>query len=211
MKKDVLFWDVDTQYDFMRPEGRLYVPGAEGIIENVSEARRFALDNGYSILASMDWHKEGNTEISNKPDMKTTFPPHCMANKSGSERVGYLGDTPIDVVPYTEMSEKEIQKLIDKKQFHIVIRKEELDVFSNTNTETILRLLKPKKAVIFGVALDLCLRMVVEGLIKTGNIKLYVLRDAVKSLGLKGNEAVLEEFRKKGVEIIAVADLEKKF
>jgi nicotinamidase/pyrazinamidase len=211
MKKDVLFWDVDTQYDFMRPEGRLYVPGAEGIIENVSEARHFALENGYSIIASTDWHREGNKEISNKPDMKTAFPPHCMANKPGSERVGYIGELPIDVVPNTEMSEGDIQKLVDKKQFHIVIRKEELDVFLNPNTGTILRLLKPRKAVVFGVALDLCLRMAVEGLVKTGNIKLYVLRDAVKSLGLKGDEAVLEEFRKKGVEIVTVADLEKRF
>ena len=33
MRNDILFWDVDTQYDFMRPEGKLYVPGAEEIIE----------------------------------------------------------------------------------------------------------------------------------------------------------------------------------
>ena len=91
MKKETVFWDVDTQYDFMRPEGRLYVAGAEGIIDNVSEARRFALENGYSIIASTDWHREGNKEISNKPDFKHTFPAHCMAGKPGSERVGYLG------------------------------------------------------------------------------------------------------------------------
>ena len=54
MKKGILFWDVDTQYDFMKPAGRLYVPGAEEIIDNVSKVRRFALDNGYSILADMD-------------------------------------------------------------------------------------------------------------------------------------------------------------
>ncbi len=211
MKKDIIFWDVDTQYDFMRPEGRLYVPGAEGIIANVSQARVFALDNGYSILASTDWHKEGNIEISGKPDMETTFPAHCMADKPGSERVGYLGELPIDIVHNSKMSEGELQKLSGKKQFHIVIRKEELDVFSNPNTGDILKLLKPRKAVVFGVALDLCLKMVVEGLIKTGGTKIFVLRDAVKSLGLKSDEAVLEEFKKKGVEIITVADLEKKF
>jgi nicotinamidase-related amidase len=211
MKKDVVFWDVDTQYDLMRPEGRLYVPGAEGIIENVSDARRFALDNGYSIIASTDWHKEGNKEISNKPDMKTAFPPHCMANKPGSERVGYLGELAIDVVPNTEMSEGDIQKLVDKKQFHIVIRKEDLDVFSNPNTGTILRLLKPRKAVVFGVALDLCVRQVIEGLSRVGDIELYLLRDAVKALGLKGVDETTAEFKKKGVEIITFADLEKKF
>jgi nicotinamidase/pyrazinamidase len=211
MKKDVLFWDVDTQYDFMRPEGRLYVPGAEGIISNVSQARVFALDNGYSILASTDWHKDGNEEITGKPDMETVFPAHCMADKPGSERVGYLGELPIDVVPIQKTGEGELRKLTEKKQFHVVIRKEKLDIFSNPNTGAILKLMRPRKAVVFGVALDLCLKMVVEGLIKMGNIKLYVLRDAVKSLGLKGDEEMLEEFKKKGVEIITTADLEKKF
>jgi nicotinamidase/pyrazinamidase len=211
MKKDILFWDVDTQYDFMRPEGKLYVPGAEGIIANVSQARVFALDNGYSILASTDWHREGNMEISGKPDMETTFPTHCMAGKPGSERVGYLGELPIDVVANEKISEEELQKIFEKRQFHTVIRKEYLDVFMNPNTGTILRLLKPRNVVVFGVALDLCLKMVVEGLINTGGTKIYVLRDAVKSLGLKGDDAVLEEFRKKNVEIITVADLEKKF
>jgi nicotinamidase-related amidase len=32
MKEDTLFWDVDTQFDFMQPQGKLYVPGAETII-----------------------------------------------------------------------------------------------------------------------------------------------------------------------------------
>jgi nicotinamidase/pyrazinamidase len=211
MKKDVVFLDMDTQYDLMRPEGRLYVAGAEGIIENISEARRFALDNGYSIVAVTDWHRQGNKEISNTPDFIHSFPAHCMADTKGSERVGYLGELPIDVVPNEKMSEDELRALLDKKQFHIVVRKEELNMFSNPNTATIVEILQPKKAVIFGVALNLCVRMTVEGLVKLGGIKIYLLRDAVKSLGLKGDDVVLEEFRKKGVEIITVADLEKKF
>ena len=28
----LMFWDVDTLYDFMRPNGKLYVPGSEEII-----------------------------------------------------------------------------------------------------------------------------------------------------------------------------------
>jgi nicotinamidase/pyrazinamidase len=211
MKKETIFWDVDTQYDFMRPEGALYVPGAEGIIENVSKTRRFALDNGYSILASTDWHKEGNAEISGRPDFKTIFPPHCLAGKKGSERVGYLGELTIDVVPNSRMEVAQLRKMIDKPQFHIVIRKEALDVFSNPNTKTLVNLLKPKTVVIFGVALDLCVKQLVEGLIKMGGMKLYVLRDAVKGLGTKPDNNVLEEFRNKGVEIISLAELQRKF
>ncbi|MBN2019750.1 MAG: hypothetical protein JW749_05940 [Sedimentisphaerales bacterium] len=82
----------------MRSEELLYVSGAEGIIDNVSEARRFVLENGYSIIASTDWHRESNKEISDRPDFKKTFPLHCMAGSPGSERVGYLGEMEIDIV-----------------------------------------------------------------------------------------------------------------
>jgi nicotinamidase/pyrazinamidase len=218
IKRETIFLDVDTQSDFMRPEGRLYVAGAEGIIDNVSEARRFALANGYSVIAATDWHRESNEEISDTPDFKTTFPPHCMAGKPGSERVGYLGELPIDVVPNERISDGNLRKLVDKSQFHIVIRKEAINAFSNPNTATLVEILKPRSVVIFGVALDLCIRQVVDELSRMGSInppsawkvKLYVLWDAVKALGFTGEDEVMMEFRTKGVEIISVADLETK-
>ena len=30
MKKDIIFWDVDTQFDFMRAKGKLYAPPTAG-------------------------------------------------------------------------------------------------------------------------------------------------------------------------------------
>jgi nicotinamidase-related amidase len=35
MPSSLLFWDVDTQFDFIHPVGKLYVPGAETIISNL--------------------------------------------------------------------------------------------------------------------------------------------------------------------------------
>ena len=35
MPSSLVFWDVDTQFDFMHPAGKLYVPGAETIISNL--------------------------------------------------------------------------------------------------------------------------------------------------------------------------------
>jgi len=211
MKKGLLFWDVDTQYDFMRPEGRLYVPGAEGIIDNVNKVRHFALDNGFSMLADTDWHKESNPEISDNPDFIDTFPPHCIAGKPGSERVGYLGNLPIETIPNEPLGDYELCKLLDKEQFHIVIRKETLDVFTNPNTAALIRISKPQSVVVFGVALDLCVRMTVEGLLKIGNMRLYLVRDAVKSLGVKKDTEVFAGMKKKSVEIISAADLGKLF
>lgn len=57
MRRKTLFWDVDTPFDFMEPQGALYVPGAQDIIDKMSEVRRFALENGFPILSDVDWHR----------------------------------------------------------------------------------------------------------------------------------------------------------
>jgi len=209
MKKQTIFWDVDTQFDFMRPEGKLYVPGAEEIIDKVSEVRKFALDNGYSIIADVDWHSTSNDEISEKPDFKQTFPPHCMAGSPGSERVGYIGEVPIDYVEIDKMSNDMLQKLVDKEQFHIVIRKESIDVFDNPNTDKLVELIKPKAMVVFGVALDFCVYHVLRGLARHPDIQLYLLKDAVKGLQTRPEMEIFDELKKMGVEIIEFADFKR--
>ncbi len=209
MKKDIVFWDVDTQFDFMRPEGRLYVPGAENIIDQISQVRKFALENGFSIIASTDWHSTDNQEISDNPDFKQTFPPHCMANEPGSERVGYLGELPIEYIPNDKMDADALRKLTNKEQFHIVIRKQDTDVFSNLNTVELIELIAPKMAVVFGVALDVCVDQALRGLCTFPDIKLCLLKDATKGLEIKPADELLDEFRQMGIEITELSNLRR--
>jgi len=210
MKKQTIFWDVDTQFDFMRPEGKLYVPGAENIIDKVSEVRQFALENGFSMIADIDWHSADNKEISESPDFKQTFPPHCMAGSPGSERVGYLGKVPIGYVEIDEMATDTLRQLVDKDKFHIVIRKESIDAFENPNTGRLVELVKPKVMVVFGVALDFCVYYVLRGLAKHEGIKPALLRDVVKGLGARPEDEILNELRQMGVEITEFADFKSK-
>jgi nicotinamidase/pyrazinamidase len=209
MKENTIFWDVDTQFDFMRPEGKLYVPGAEAIIPRVSEVRRFALESGYSMVADIDWHSPGDDEISQTPDFKQTFPPHCMAGEPGSERVGFLGDVPIEYIEMDEMDTETLKKLIAKEQFHIVIRKNSLDVFENPNTNELVKLIKTKKAIVFGVALDFCVYNVVRGLSRFVGIELCLLKDTVKGLGARPDGDVFDEFERMGVRMTELGGLER--
>lgn len=209
MKKDVLFWDVDTQFDFMRPQGRLYVPGAEDIIEKVNQVRRFALENGFSIVASTDWHSKDNPEISDNPDYKQTFPPHCIADEPGSERVGYIGEVPIDHIPNKKKDTEFLRKLSEKQQFHIVIRKQTTDVFSNPNTAALVGLSAPKTVVVFGVALDVCVDLALRGLCKFPNMRLCLLKDAVKGLEIRPADELFDEFEQMGIEITELSDLRR--
>ena len=209
MTKDMVFWDVDTQLDFMQPQGKLYVPGAETIIPKVSDVRRFALENGYSIIADVDWHSLQDDEISDAPDFIRTFPPHCMAGEPGSERVGFLGKLPIEYVQIDRMSDEALRTLTTKKQFHIVIRKNSLDVFSNPNTDHLVELIAPKQVVVFGVALEFCVYYVVRGLSRFAGVKLCLLQDVVKGLGVRPEQEMLDEFKQMGVEIVTLGALKR--
>jgi nicotinamidase-related amidase len=83
----LVFWDVDTLYDFMRPNGRLYVPGSEEIIPALEALTAFAHAHRSPIGASADNHDSADAEISEAPDWKTTFPPHCMRGTAGQRKI----------------------------------------------------------------------------------------------------------------------------
>jgi len=207
---DTIFWDVDTQFDFMMPEGRLYVPGAETIVETVSAARRWALDHGISIMADIDWHRTDDPEISESPDFKETFPPHCMAGHPGSERVGDLGQVPIDYVEIDEAEEAHLRKLTQRDPFHIVIRKNGLDVFENPNTDKLVDLVNPRHVVVFGVALDFCVAYVLQGLAKHKGLELFLLTDATKGLGSRPETEIYDELHQRGVHITTLDECQRR-
>jgi nicotinamidase/pyrazinamidase len=50
---ETIFWDVDTQVDFMLPDGKLYVPGAEQIISRLEALTLYARDHLIPILGSV--------------------------------------------------------------------------------------------------------------------------------------------------------------
>src|SRR5260370_36697432 len=74
----VIFWDVDTQYDFMHADGKLYVPDAERLIGNLTRLTDYAHAHGIRIVASGEDHGRGHVEISDTPGWKPTFPRHCL-------------------------------------------------------------------------------------------------------------------------------------
>ncbi|UCD49566.1 MAG: isochorismatase family protein [Phycisphaerales bacterium] len=205
-----IFWDVDTQFDFMMPEGRLYVPGAETIVETISAARRWALDHGSSIIADIDWHSTDDPEISETPDFKETFPPHCMAGHPGSERVGDLGQVPIDYVEFDEAAVTNLRKLIQRDPFHIVIRKNSLDVFENPNADKLVDLVNPQRVVVFGVALDFCVAYVLRGLARHEGVELFLLEDATKGLGSRPEAEICDELQKRGVHITTLDECKRR-
>ena len=74
-----LFFDVDTQVDFVRPSGALYVPGAEKIVPAVAQLNRWAMSHEIPLISTADCHAENDAEF-------RTWPPHCVGGTWGQRK-----------------------------------------------------------------------------------------------------------------------------
>lgn len=201
LRTDLLFWDVDTQVDFMHPDGALYVPDAEeivGALRRLTEAARF-----YDVptIATADDHQVADAEISNDPDYSTTYPPHCMHGTPGQRKVDATRRPDAVEIGHRALETGEIDRLAAGADAFLVLKKR-FDAFSNPNTERLLAALAPHRVVVYGVALDVCNRAAVEGLWRRGYRDLAVVTDATKALDPERGEALLAAWRQRGIELV---------
>ena len=83
-----VLWDVDTQVDFMLPDGKLYVPGAERTAPAMARLVSAAREAGIVHVASADDHELTDPEISTtRPDFRNTYPPHCLRGTPRRQKV----------------------------------------------------------------------------------------------------------------------------
>ena len=77
VSRDIIFWDVDTQADFMLPGGRLYVPGAEKLLANLNRLTDAARRNRVFLVSDACLHTPDDPEFQR-------FPPHCVRGTPGA-------------------------------------------------------------------------------------------------------------------------------
>ncbi len=89
-----VFFDVDTQIDFMYPTGALYVPGAERILPLIAELNRQAP----VVISTMCAHSEDDPEFA-------TYGHHCVVGTVGQQKP-----------PATLLNDPARQIIIEKQQ-----------------------------------------------------------------------------------------------
>src|SRR4051794_10675116 len=67
-----VLWDVDTQVDFVHPDGKLSVPGATAAVPAMARVVEAARAAGIPHVASADDHELTDDEISATPDYSMT-------------------------------------------------------------------------------------------------------------------------------------------
>src|SRR2546423_13921485 len=83
----VVLWDVDTQVDFMLPEGKLYVPGADETVPAMRRLVDAARAAGIVHVASAGDPELTDPEISADPDRRNTHPPHRLRGPRGAPQI----------------------------------------------------------------------------------------------------------------------------
>jgi len=204
----VIFWDVDTQYDFMHADGKLYVPEAERIIPNLKRLSDYAHGHAICVVASADDHVASHPEISETPDWRSTFPPHCMRGTAGQKKIP---ETVLRDPLVIEPARVDRPVLADRLRAHkgdILFHKHRFDVFTNENVPAVLDVLNPDDIVLYGVATDVCDKAAVEGLLeRRPHTRLFVVTDAVRGIDKDVSDQLLKDWGDEGVRLVKTKEV----
>ena len=190
-----IFWEVDTQADFMLPGGKLYVPGAEKLLPNIRRLVDAARQGRVFLVSHGCFHTPDDPEFE-------TFPPHCVKGTPGAEFVPQALTSRIVRVP-NEPSATIPDDLSSYQQ--ILLEKQTLDIFESRHAEVLLRRLGHPEFIVFGVVTEYCVNFAALGLLQRGH-RVSIVQDAIETLDADAGRKAVDELQKLGAKVINTAD-----
>ncbi|MBV9266150.1 MAG: cysteine hydrolase [Acidobacteriaceae bacterium] len=177
-----VFFDVDTQLDFLCPAGALYVPGAERLSGNLAKLTRYAAENGIPIVSTVDAHTEDDPEFK-------IWKPHCVLGTAGQQKLGATLLAKPVVISATLAVDFEAARAAKQ----IVVEKQKLDPFTNPHLSALLNDIAADRFVVYGVVSEFCVRCALEGLIQRG-ARVELVTDAIRSLDQEKEREMITRF-----------------
>jgi nicotinamidase/pyrazinamidase len=185
-----VFFDIDTQLDFMMPAGALSVPGAGKLIPAVASLNQWAWERGVPVISTVDAHAENDAEF-------LQWPAHCIKGTHGQtkpdqtlhrDRVvvpNELGDAPAEAPQY-------------------LLEKQALDCFTNVNLPALIARLNAERYVVYGVVTEYCVRCAALGLLQAGG-RVDLVTDAIQSLNGDDARKTVDDFLAAGGHLTTLA------
>ncbi|MBN2483284.1 MAG: nicotinate phosphoribosyltransferase [Candidatus Omnitrophica bacterium] len=198
-EEKIVFFDVDTQYDFLDKKGALRAPGAEAIIANLKKLTQCASAGGIRIISSLDTHRRDDPEFKE-------FPAHCVKNTRGHKKIKETTLKNAKTLSVKKMHSFAELRTMLRKHPQLILEKHTLNVFSNPNAHNLLEVIFPDKTYVYGAVTEYCVREVVEGLLKN-NFSVAIVEDAVKEVSKKEKDRLFASWRRRGVEFIKTQTL----
>ena len=196
VSRDIIFWDVDTQADFMLPGGRLYVPGAEKLLANLNRLTDAARRNRVFLVSDACLHTPDDPEFQR-------FPPHCVRGTPGAAIVPETLAENYFVIP--NRAGAELPADLSKVR-QVILEKQTLNVFDNPNTEKVIERLQAftdpaAEFAVFGVVTEFCVRLAAKGLLERGR-RVALVSDAIEALDPAAGRKTLDELKALGARMI---------
>ena len=184
----VVFWEVDTQKDFMLPGGKLYVSGAERLLPNIRRLTDAARQGRVFLISHGCYH------IKDDPEFQT-FPPHCIKGTDGSAFVSEALTDKVVTVPNDVAAE--LPRDLTKYQ-QILLEKQTLDIFQSRHVGKLLKQFGDNvEFVVFGVVTEYCVRFAAKGLLDLGR-RVSVVQDAIETLKAEDGKRTVVELEELG-------------
>ncbi len=195
MNEPLVFFDVDTQVDFMSPTGKLYVKGAEAIVPNLKKLMDYARANRIPVLSSADAHTPDDPSFAQ-------WPPHCIVGTPGQFRI------PETSFPSAIVISNRPRRFEPPGEWvgQFIIEKQEYDAATNMNFDAILESLGRRRFVVFGVATDFCVRGTALGLRKRA-MPVDLVTDAIKEIKPEDGRNALEEMKAVGIRMVTTDEV----
>jgi len=192
LSRNFIFWEVDTQVDFMLPGGKLYVPDAEKLLPNIRRLTDAARRGRVFLVSHGCYHTKDDPEFS-------TFPSHCIRGTPGSTYVAEALTEKVVAVPNEPTTE--LPKDLFQYQ-QILLEKQTLDIFQSLHAEELVnRLGNDAEFVVFGVVTEYCVRFAAKGLLERRR-RVSVVKDAIATLKPEDGEQAAAELQALGAKFI---------
>ncbi len=189
--QSVVFWEVDTQADFMLPGGALYVPGAEKTLPNLKRLVDAARSGQVFLVSSVCHH------TTDDPEFKI-FAPHCIRDTPGARIVSEgLAENSLRVPNGPKF---DWPGDLDSWQ-QVIFEKQKLDAFTNPQANVLVERLGDVRYVVFGVVTEYCVGLAAKGLLKRGH-RVSLVKDAIETLNQKAGNGTLDELKALGADLI---------
>ena len=179
-----VYFDIDTQIDFLFPSGSLYVPGAQQLVPALHRLNHHAAKHGHPLVSSMCAHTEDDPEFKQ-------WPAHCVIGTVGQlkpaetllERRAVIG------VARGDYQTHGVQQ--------ILFEKNQLDITTSPNFGPLVSRLGADRYVVYGVVTEYCVRFAALALLETGK-PVSLVTDAIQTLRAEDSAKTLSEFTARG-------------
>ena len=195
----VIFWDVDTQIDFIEPNGKLYVTGAENLKTNLRYLTKLGAAKA-RLCGSVDAHLPDDPEF-------TEWPEHCVYGTPGQHKVTETLKEAVLFIPSVQFAKNQLLEVADYRG-QVIFEKQDIDVRTNLNVKTFMEMVKPDLLVIYGFVSEICVDNAVGLFAADLQYDTVVVSDAIKELDRTKSESCQANWVELGVKLLNTSEVE---